>query len=160
MRHCEKKVTLESPFVFVISVFFGVSGSRFTYVGVVNANGERPCLSIMSALFLIPICATSFGGALALGALFHYCNGGTKSSREADSLDSRERLFEARCAEVIAELDAKRAALEALTSRATEAAASLDRILDSFSTTFADAPSQSENRGRRENKSEVGRDRF
>lgn len=104
----------------------------------------------MTALFLIPLCATSLGGAIALGALFHRSNVRTdveispesptlSDERDAaaellDEINRRERALAA----FDAELDAKQAALETLTRRASEAAATLGRVLDSFSTTFGE----------------------
>ncbi len=115
----------------------------------------------MTALFLIPLCATSLGGAIALGALFHRSNVRTdvEISSDADSAATLETFSDERnaAAELLdeiarreralaafnAELDAKQAALETLTRRASEAAATLGRVLDSFSTTFGESNGRS-----------------
>jgi len=133
--------------------------------------------SFMSALLLLPLAATSVGGAIALGALFHYFNGSNDGSRslatEPASLDEalqveessgvgtlektvreererseravaelerRRREFADFYARANAELEARRATLETLTAQATEAAATLGRVLDSFSTAFGASP--------------------
>ena len=127
----------------------------------------------MSALLLLPLAATSVGGAIALGALFHYFNGSNggarrltpesaslsesaqvgetaggsalektvreereRSERAVAELERRRREFADFYARANAELDARRATLETLTAQATEAAATLGRVLDSFSTAF------------------------
>lgn len=144
----------------------------------------------MSALLLLPLAATSVGGAIALGALFHYFNGSNDGSRslatEPASLDEalqveessrvgtlektvreererseravaelerRRREFADFYARANAELEARRATLETLTAQATEAAATLGRVLDSFSTAFG----ASENAPRRRRTERTGR---
>jgi hypothetical protein len=127
----------------------------------------------MSALLLLPLAATSVGGAIALGALFHYFNGSNggarslasepaslsetlqvgettevralektvreereRSERAVAELERRRREFADFYARANADLEARRATLETLTAQATEAAATLGRVLDSFSTAF------------------------
>ncbi|MBP3558112.1 MAG: hypothetical protein J6K20_10500 [Thermoguttaceae bacterium] len=131
----------------------------------------------MSALLLLPLAATSVGGAIALGALFYYFNGsnggsrslatepaipdkltqvkekksvnaiGKKTCEERESservaaeLELRRRELADFYARANAELEARRATLETLTAQATEAAATLGRVLDSFSTAFGASP--------------------
>lgn len=133
--------------------------------------------SFMSALLLLPLAATSVGGAIALGALFHYFNGSNgdarslatepatsgelsqveetlkvsaieeavreereRSERAVAELERRRREFAEFYARANAELEARRATLETLTAQATEAAATLGRVLDSFSTAFGASP--------------------
>lgn len=130
----------------------------------------------MSALLLLPLAATSVGGAIALGALFYYFNGSNdgarslapepatssvaaqavetskvsaiektvreereRSERAVAELERRRREFADFYARANAELEARRASLETLTAQATEAAATLGRVLDSFSTAFGAA---------------------
>ncbi|MBR4832850.1 MAG: hypothetical protein IKU86_00755 [Thermoguttaceae bacterium] len=127
----------------------------------------------MSVLLLLPLAATSVGGAIALGALFHYFNGSSggarrlstelsqlgestqaeetseisaiekkvreereRSERAVAELERRRRELADFYARANAELEARRATLETLTAQATEAAATLGRVLDSFSTAF------------------------
>ena len=127
----------------------------------------------MSAFLLLPLAATSVGGAIALGALFHYFNGSNggarrltpelstlgesaqvgettevsalektvreereRSERAVAELERRRRELADFYARANAELEARRATLETLTAQATEAAATLGRVLDSFSTAF------------------------
>ncbi len=126
----------------------------------------------MSVLLLIPLAATSVGGAIALGALFHYFNGSNggarrlasesttlgksaqvgetsevsaletvreereRSERAVAELERRRRELADFYARANVELEARRATLETLTARATEAATTLGRVLDSFSTAF------------------------
>ena len=127
----------------------------------------------MSALLLLPLAATSVGGAIALGALFHYFNGSNggarslasepaslsetlqvgettevralektvreereRSERAVAELERRRRELADFYVRANAELEARRATLETLTAQATEAAATLGRVLDSFSTAF------------------------
>ena len=127
----------------------------------------------MSVLLLLPLAATSVGGAIALGALFYYFNGSNggarrlspelspfgestqaeeaaevsaiektvreereRSERAVAELERRRREFADFYARANAELEARRATLETLTAQATEAAATLGRVLDSFSTAF------------------------
>lgn len=131
----------------------------------------------MSALLFLPLAATSVGGAIALGALFHYFNGSNdgsqslatepatlgelsqveetqevsviektvreereRSERAVAELERRRREFADFYARANAELEARRATLETLTAQATEAAATLGRVLDSFSTAFGSSP--------------------
>ena len=131
----------------------------------------------MSALLLLPLAATSVGGAIALGALFHYFNGSNggarrltpelsqlgestqgvetsevgalektvreereRSERAVAELERRRREFADFYARANADLEARRATLETLTAQATEAAATLGRVLDSFSTAFGASP--------------------
>ena len=130
----------------------------------------------MSALLLLPLAATSVGGAIALGALFYFFNGSNdgarslasepaslretlqveessgvsalaktvreereRSERAVAELERRRREFADFYARANAELEARRATLETLTAQATEAAATLGRVLDSFSTAFGAA---------------------
>lgn len=127
----------------------------------------------MSALLLLPLAATSVGGAIALGALFYFFNGSNdgarslasepaslgealqveepsgvsalaktvreereRSERAVAELERRRREFADFYARANADLEARRATLETLTAQATEAAATLGRVLDSFSTAF------------------------
>jgi hypothetical protein len=131
----------------------------------------------MSALLLLPLAATSVGGAIALGALFHYFNGSNggvrslasepaslsetlqvgktaevsalekkvreereRSERAVAELERRRRELADFYVRANAELEARRATLETLTAQATEAAATLGRVLDSFSTAFGASP--------------------
>lgn len=131
----------------------------------------------MSALLLLPLAATSVGGAIALGALFHFFNGSNddarslatepatlgefaqteektevsalektvreereRSERAVAELERRRREFADFYVRANAELEARRATLETLTAQATEAAATLGRVLDSFSTAFGASP--------------------
>lgn len=131
----------------------------------------------MSALLFLPLAATSVGGAIALGALFHYFNGSNdgacslatepatsgessqgeeaskvnaiektareereRSERAVAELERRRRELADFYVRANAELDARRATLETLTAQATEAAATLGRVLDSFSTAFGASP--------------------
>lgn len=140
--------------------------------------------SCMSALLLVPLAATSVGGAIALGALFHYFNGSNegarswatesatlpessqvdeetgvsaletavrkereRSERAVAELESRRRELADFYARANAELEARRATLETLTAQATEAATTLGRVLDSFSTAFG--PDETASRRRR-----------
>ncbi|MBQ8362414.1 MAG: hypothetical protein IJX36_00620, partial [Thermoguttaceae bacterium] len=140
--------------------------------------------SFMSALLLLPLAATSVGGAIALGALFHYFNGSNdgarslatepatpgkflqveetstvsaiektvreereRSERAVAELERRRRELADFYARANAELEARRATLETLTAQATEVAATLGRVLDSFSTAFG---ASSENGASRE----------
>ena len=133
--------------------------------------------SFMSALLLLPLAATSVGGAIALGALFHYFNGSNggarrltpelsslgesaqvvetaevsalektvreereRSERAVAELERRRRELADFYVRANAELEARRATLETLTAQATEAAATLGRVLDSFSTAFGASP--------------------
>ena len=130
----------------------------------------------MSALLLLPLAATSVGGAIALGALFYFFNGSNdgsrslatepaslgealqveepsgvgalektvreereRSERAVAELERRRRELADFYARANAELEARRATLETLTAQATEAAATLGRVLDSFSTAFGAA---------------------
>ena len=123
----------------------------------------------MSALLLLPLAATSVGGAIALGALFYFFNGSNdgarslasepaslretlqaeessgvsalaktvreereRSERAVAELERRRREFADFYARANADLEARRATLETLTAQATEAAATLGRVLDSF----------------------------
>ncbi len=131
----------------------------------------------MSALLLLPLAATSVGGAIALGALFYYFNGSNdgarslapepatssvaaqavetskvsaiektvreereRSERAVAELERRRRELADFYVRANAELEARRATLETLTAQATEAAATLGRVLDSFSTAFGASP--------------------
>jgi len=138
----------------------------------------------MSALLLLPLAATSVGGAIALGALFYFFNGSNdgarslasepaslsealqveesseisalektvreereRSERAVAELERRRREFADFYARANAELEARRATLETLTAQATEAAATLGRVLDSFSTAFGSSPENGAPRG-------------
>ncbi len=131
----------------------------------------------MSALLLLPLAATSVGGAIALGALFYFFNGSNddarslatepaslgealqvektsevsalektvreereRSERAVAELERRRRELADFYARANADLEARRATLETLTAQATEAATTLGRVLDSFSTAFGASP--------------------
>ncbi|MBQ9371385.1 MAG: hypothetical protein IJU03_04275 [Thermoguttaceae bacterium] len=92
----------------------------------------------MQSLVLLSLGATSLGGAITLGSLFHYFGARTErahaSAREVcEELDRRERDLEELSRRVNAELDAKRAELEALTLQARRAANALGGALESTS---------------------------
>ena len=137
----------------------------------------------MSALLLLPLAATSVGGAIALGALFYFFNGSNdetrslatepaslgealqveepsgvgalektvreereRSERAVAELERRRRELADFYARANADLEARRATLETLTAQATEAATTLGRVLDSFSTAFGASETSSRRR--------------
>ena len=90
----------------------------------------------MQSLVLLSLGATSLGGAITLGSLFHYFGARSERAHESarkvcDELDQRERKLAELSRRVNAELAAKRAELEALTARAARAADALGGALES-----------------------------
>ncbi len=110
----------------------------------------------MQVLVLLSLGATSIGGAITLGSLFHYFNMRSERAQSCgraarEELVQRERDLAALSERVSAELDAKRAELEALTLRACRAADALGEALESTSLALGRSASD-------QNSSRVGAD--